>query len=103
MPSARRAARALLLRSTSALFLRDAHAPVGVQIAICESERMSTCLSTCLTRPRQLACARQRVADRTELSCVVGRSRRSEVLDLARVGDHMRSFVLYHPQRVVFR
>ena len=64
MPSARRAARALLLRSTtSALFLRDPHAPVGVQIAICESERMSTCL----TRPRQLACARQRVADRTEL------------------------------------
>jgi len=94
VPSAHRAARALLLRSTSALFLRDAHAPVGVQIAICESERMSTCL----TRPRQLACARQRVADRTELSCVVGRSRRSEVLDLARVGDHMRSFVLYHPQ-----
>jgi hypothetical protein len=28
VPSARRAARALLLRSTSALFLRDAHAPV---------------------------------------------------------------------------
>jgi hypothetical protein len=26
----------------SALFLRDAHAPVVVQIAICESERMST-------------------------------------------------------------
>jgi hypothetical protein len=42
VPSARRAARALLLRSTSALFLRDAHAPVVVQIAICESERMST-------------------------------------------------------------
>jgi hypothetical protein len=40
VPSARRAARALLLRSTSALFLRDAHAPVVVQIAICESERM---------------------------------------------------------------
>ena len=32
VPSARRAARALLLRSTSALFLRDAHAPVVVQI-----------------------------------------------------------------------
>ena len=30
VPSARRAARALLLRSTSALFLRDAHAPVVV-------------------------------------------------------------------------
>ena len=30
VPSARRAARALLLRSTSALFLRDAHAPVLV-------------------------------------------------------------------------
>ena len=42
MPSARRAARALLLRSTSAVFLRDAHAPVVVQIAICKSERMST-------------------------------------------------------------
>ena len=42
VPSARRAARVLLLRSTSALFLRDAHAPVVVQIAICESERMST-------------------------------------------------------------
>jgi len=39
-----RAARALLLRSTMQrlLFLRDAHAPVVVQIAICESERMST-------------------------------------------------------------
>ena len=34
-----RAARALLLRSNSALFLRDAHAPVVVQIAICEPER----------------------------------------------------------------
>jgi hypothetical protein len=35
-----------------------------------------------LSRPRQLARARQRVADRAELSCVVGRSRRSEVLGL---------------------
>ena len=56
MPSARRAARALLLRSTSALFLRDAHAPVVVQIAICESERMSTS-SPGRTRSRALVSA----------------------------------------------
>jgi len=37
---ARRAARVLLLRSSSALHLRDAHAPIVVQTAICESERI---------------------------------------------------------------
>ena len=37
---ARRAARVLLLRSTSALHLRDAHALIVVQTAICESERI---------------------------------------------------------------
>ena len=43
--------RALLLRSTSALFLRDAHAPIVVQIAICEH---------LLSRSRQLARASAR-------------------------------------------
>jgi hypothetical protein len=64
----------------------------GLRVA----ERMST--SSAPGRASSRVRARQRVADRTELSCVVARSRRSEVLDLARVGDHMRSFVLYHPQ-----
>ena len=44
-PSARSCARAFLLRATSALCLRDAQAPVVVQIASCESERMSTASS----------------------------------------------------------
>ena len=39
------AARALLLRSTSALFLRDAHAPVVVQIV---------CDDRCEVKPRDL-------------------------------------------------
>jgi hypothetical protein len=57
--SARRAARALLLRPLDQrlLFLRDAHAPVVVQIAIWTASRGENehLLST---RPRQLACAR---------------------------------------------
>ena len=54
-----------------------------VQIAISASRRAED--EHFLSRPRQLARARQRVADRAELSCVVGCSRRSEVLGLVAV------------------
>ena len=48
MPLARSLARALTLRCRIALFFRGAHAPTVVQIAICESERMSSASPGCI-------------------------------------------------------
>ena len=48
-PSARSCARAFLLRATSALCLRDAQAPVIVQIASCESDLLQPAVASTLS------------------------------------------------------